>query len=354
MSRIDIHDLTKRWGDVTAVDQVSFTVPEGSLTVLLGPSGCGKSTILRLIAGLETTTSGSIAIGGQEVTHMDPAARGVSMVFQSYALFPHLSVRENILFGLKVRGIVKEDRRERLEKAARMVGLSDLLNRKPAQLSGGQRQRVALARSIVSRRPVCLMDEPLSNLDAKLRAEMRDEIRSLQQKLGLTMVYVTHDQVEAMTMADQVVLLQLGRVEQVGRPHELYERPRTVFAAQFLGSPPMNLLKIDSTGDRNALAAASGGSLPKACPPEGFIGVRPEDVRVGEQGLPVRIAAVDYLGAETVVRMAHDGQPLFARIDGRRDYTAGEQLHISWPETAVHCFGCDGIAADGADKKVSS
>ena len=353
MSRIDIHQLTKTWAEAPAVDQVSFTVPEGSLTVLLGPSGCGKSTILRLIAGLETTTTGSIDIGGKDVTHMDPALRGVSMVFQSYALFPHLTVRENILFGLKVRGIARDDRRHRLEKAARMVGLSDLLNRKPSQLSGGQRQRVALARSIVSRRPVCLMDEPLSNLDAKLRAEMRDEIRSLQQKLGLTMVYVTHDQVEAMTMADQVVLLQQGRVEQIGRPHELYEKPRTVFAAQFLGSPPMNLLKIDLVQDRSALAAACGGCLPQACPPEGFIGVRPEDVRVGPQGLPVRIAAVDYLGAETVVRMAHYGQPLFARIDGRRAYASGEELCINWPETAVHCFGSDGICVDGAKQAPS-
>ena len=350
MSRIDIHKLTKRWGDVPAVDAVSFTVPEGSLTVLLGPSGCGKSTILRLIAGLETTTSGAIAIGGKEVTHRDPATRGVSMVFQSYALFPHLTVRENILFGLKVRSIAKDDRRARLAKAARMVGLADLLHRKPSQLSGGQRQRVALARSIVSRRPVCLMDEPLSNLDAKLRAEMRDEIRSLQQKLKLTMVYVTHDQVEAMTMADQVVLLQQGRVEQIGPPHALYEKPRTVFAAQFLGSPPMNLLKTDLTPERNALAAACGGNLPPGCPPQGFIGVRPEDVRVGPEGLAVRVAAVDYLGAETIVRMTYDGQPFFARIDGRRDYALGDELHISWPEKAVHCFGPDGLSVDGARK----
>jgi len=174
MSSIYIHELVKQWGDVSAVDKVSFTVPKGSLTVLLGPSGCGKSTILRLIAGLEAITAGVISIGGKDVTYLDPAQRGVSMVFQSYALFPHLTVRENILFGLKVRGTAKEDRRARLAEAAKMVGLTDLLSRKPAQLSGGQRQRVALARSIVSRRPVCLMDEPLSNLDAKLRAEMRD------------------------------------------------------------------------------------------------------------------------------------------------------------------------------------
>jgi len=347
MSSIDIRGLAKQWDAVVAVDNVSLTVPEGSLTVLLGPSGCGKSTILRLIAGLEKITSGSIFINGKEVTHMDPASRGVSMVFQSYALFPHLNVRENILFGLKVRGIPPAERDDRLREAARMVGLADLLNRKPAQLSGGQRQRVALARSIVSRRRVCLMDEPLSNLDAKLRAEMREEIRTLQQTLGLTMIYVTHDQVEAMTMADQVVLLNQGRVEQTAPPHELYERPRTTFAAQFLGSPPMNLLNVTLIEERSALATACGGS-PAMGLSEGFIGVRPENVQVGLTGLPVTIASVDYLGAETVLRMTHNGQALFARIDGRRDYRPGEAVHISWSEKAIHRFGADEIRIDDA------
>ncbi len=353
MSRIDIREMVKQWGAVVAVDHVSFTVPKGSLTVLLGPSGCGKSTILRLIAGLENVTSGSIAIGENEVTHMDPAKRGVSMVFQSYALFPHLNVRENILFGLKVRGIVQSKRRARLEEAAHMVGLEDLLNRKPAQLSGGQRQRVALARSIVSRRRVCLMDEPLSNLDAKLRAEMRDEIRSLQQKLGLTMVYVTHDQVEAMTMADQVVLLRKGRVEQIGRPHELYERPQTTFAAQFMGSPPMNLLKLDMIKARSELAVACGGMLPVEKLSDGYIGVRPEHVQVGQRGLSVRVSATDYLGAETVLRMAHGEQTLFGKIDGHRDYNPGEQLHVSWSEEAVHCFDADGIRIEDPTRAAS-
>ncbi|WP_319523767.1 ABC transporter ATP-binding protein [uncultured Desulfosarcina sp.] len=346
MSSIDIRELVKQWGAVTAVDKVSLTVPEGSLTVLLGPSGCGKSTILRLIAGLEKITSGSIFIGGKEVTRMDPAARGVSMVFQSYALFPHLNVRENILFGLKVRGISPTERNARLDKAARMVGLADLLDRKPAQLSGGQRQRVALARSIVSRRRVCLMDEPLSNLDAKLRAEMRDEIRTLQQKLGLTMIYVTHDQVEAMTMADQVVLLKQGRVEQTGPPHELYERPRTTFAAQFLGSPPMNLLNVALIEERGALAEACDGAPAADGLDEGFIGVRPEDVQVGPSGLPVSISSVDYLGAETVLRMTHNGQTLFARIDGRRGYRPEEAIHIRWSAEAIHRFGVDEVRID--------
>lgn len=241
MSEIRIENVVKRWPGVCAVDQVSFTVEQGTLTALLGPSGCGKSTLLRMIAGLEDVTSGKIFIDEQEVTTVEAAKRGVSMVFQSYALFPHLSVRENILFGLKVRKVQKEERRRRLAEAADLVGLTGLLERKPVQLSGGQRQRVALARTIVSRQPVCLMDEPLSNLDAKLRAEMRTEIRELQQKLGLTVLYVTHDQVEAMTMADQVVLLNRGRVEQTGAPRILYQKPQTVFAAKFIGNPPMNI-----------------------------------------------------------------------------------------------------------------
>jgi sn-glycerol 3-phosphate transport system ATP-binding protein len=224
-----------------------------------------------------------------------------------------------------------------------MVGLTDLLNRKPAQLSGGQRQRVALARSIVSRRRVCLMDEPLSNLDAKLRAEMREEIRMLQQKLKLTMIYVTHDQVEAMTMADQVVLIKQGRVEQTGPPHELYERPRSTFAAQFLGSPPMNLLNVALIEDRSALATACGGSLTADCLSEGFIGVRPENVQLGRTGLPTKISSVDYLGAETVLRMTHNRQNLCARIDGRRRYRPGETIHIHWSKEAIHRFGVDGI-----------
>jgi sn-glycerol 3-phosphate transport system ATP-binding protein len=349
MSRIDIHAMTKQWGPVTAIDRVSFTVEEGRLTVLLGPSGCGKSTILRLIAGLETATSGCIAIGGKAVTHVDPAKRGVSMVFQSYALFPHLNVRENILFGLKVRGVSRGERRARLNDAARMVGLGELLNRKPVQLSGGQRQRVALARTIVSRRRVCLMDEPLSNLDAKLRAEMRDEIRTLQEKLGLTMVYVTHDQVEAMTMADQIVLLKNGCVEQAGRPHVLYERPQTTFVARFIGSPPMNLLKIDSVASKTALDDACDGSVPAdRLLLGGFFGIRPEHVQVAPRGLPVKVLAVEYLGAESVLRMAYGPQTLFARAKGRRHFRSGEHLNVRWPAAAIHHFGADGKRIDHA------
>ncbi|MGI9464761.1 MAG: ABC transporter ATP-binding protein, partial [Aestuariivirgaceae bacterium] len=300
MTGIGIRNLVKQWDDIRAVDDVSFGVPQGQLTVLLGPSGCGKSTILRMIAGLEEATAGHVLSGGNDVTREDPSRRGVSMVFQSYALFPHLNVRENILFGLKVRRVPAGEQMKRLTEAARMVGLENLLDRKPANLSGGQRQRVALSRTIVANQPVCLMDEPLSNLDAKLRAEMRDEICALQRKLGLTMVYVTHDQTEAMSMADQVVLLKDGKVEQTGSPADLYETPSTTFAASFLGMPPMNVLPIDRIEGAAALCKKAGSSNPGW-----LLGVRPEDIKIAKTGIPVEVSASDYMGAETVLRLKH-------------------------------------------------
>ena len=350
MSRIDTHNLVKEWGDVRAVDDVSFQVADGSLTVLLGPSGCGKSTILRMIAGLEEVTSGTIAIGGKDVTHVDAAKRGVSMVFQSYALFPHLNVKENILFGLKVRGVPAIEQQKRLGAVASMVGLEELLFRKPANLSGGQRQRVALARSIVSQQPVCLMDEPLSNLDAKLRNEMRDEIRALQQKLNLTMIYVTHDQTEAMTMADQVVLLQNGRIEQTGPPYDLYEKPVTTFAAHFIGSPPMNLLQLNLIKDLKGLIDA-GGEMPLPDEIQGWcIGVRPEEIKLSPQGLPAVVEAVDFLGAETIIRLFHGEQTLFARVNGRSKIMPGDQTNLSWSSSVIHLFNEKGIRQDGLKK----
>jgi len=346
MSSIETHNLVKEWGNVRAVDGVSFHVAKGSLTVLLGPSGCGKSTILRMIAGLEEVTSGKITIGGQDVTYKDAAKRGVSMVFQSYALFPHLNVRENILFGLKVRGVSSAERQKRLHEVATMVGLEKLLLRKPSHLSGGQRQRVALARSIVSHQPVCLMDEPLSNLDAKLRNEMRDEIRTLQQKLGLTMIYVTHDQTEAMTMADQVVLIQNGCVEQIGPPYDLYENPVTIFAAHFIGSPPMNLIQLDLIKDRKALSFA-GGQMPAPDAIQGWcIGIRPEEIKLNQQGLPAIVDAVDFLGAETIIRLFHGEQTLFARVNGRSKIKPGDQANLSWSPRVVHLFNEKGIRQD--------
>jgi sn-glycerol 3-phosphate transport system ATP-binding protein len=252
-SEVALRQITRRFDSSTALDNVTVDLPGGQFSVLLGPSGCGKSTLLRLIAGLDTPTSGQVHLGGADITSAPPSQRNLSMVFQSYALFPHLNVAENILFGLSVRRVPKAEQRERLSRVADMMGLSPLLQRRPAQLSGGQQQRVALARAVIADKPVCLMDEPLSNLDAKLRAEMRVEIRALQQRLGLTMVYVTHDQVEAMTMADRIVVLDKGRIQQVATPRALYERPANTFVARFIGTPPMNLDPVTALDDLVAL-----------------------------------------------------------------------------------------------------
>ena len=282
MSAIAVDNVSKHWttaqGQVRAVDGISFALEAGTLNVLLGPSGCGKSTTLRLIAGLEAADGGRITIGDRDVTKLPPARRNIAMVFQSYALFPHLSVAENILFGLRVRRTTADECASRLARVAELLGLTALLARKPSQLSGGQQQRVALGRAIINEAPVCLMDEPLSNLDAQLRAEMRQEIRALQRKLGITMVYVTHDQVEAMSMADRVILLNGGRIEQNGTPVELYETPANVFVARFIGTPPMNLLRMER-GPGGAVIAGTEG--PTVLPSEyagGMLGVRPEHI----------------------------------------------------------------------------
>ena len=319
MSQISVQNVSKAWGATRAVDDVSFEAAAASLLVLLGPSGCGKSTTLRLIAGLEQVTGGRILIGGIDVTGLPPAQRRIAMVFQSYALFPHLSVAENILFGLRVRKVPAAERARRLTRVAALLGLDGLLQRKPSQLSGGQQQRVALGRAIIAETPVCLMDEPLSNLDAQLRAEMRREIRALQQKLGITMVYVTHDQSEAMSMADQVILMRDGHVEQAAAPDEIYARPATTFAAKFIGTPPMNIL---SNSDR----------------PDLLFGIRPEDVILGDVGLPVRAQSAEFLGADTVVTCAYGNQTLTARVAGKAAFATGDAIHVGWRPEHLHFF----------------
>jgi len=317
MSAITLDHVSKNWGPMRAVDDVSLTAEEGSLLVLLGPSGCGKSTTLRLIAGLEQLDGGTVAIGGTDVTHLTPAQRKISMVFQSYALFPHLSVAENIVFGLRVRRVSRAERDQRLQRVAEIVGLEKLLERKPSQLSGGQRQRVALGRAIIAEARVCLMDEPLSNLDAKLRHEMRTEIRALQQRLGITMVYVTHDQTEAMTMADRVVLMRDGRVEQNGTPEQLYNRPATAFTARFIGTPPMNLIP---RGDR-------------------LIGIRPEHIRVVSQGgHAAHVKTVEHLGADSIILCEVEGQPVAVRQDGFSKALPGEDVRLAWDAAHEHQF----------------
>jgi sn-glycerol 3-phosphate transport system ATP-binding protein len=298
-------------------------VAAGSFCVLLGPSGCGKTTCLRIVAGLESATAGRVEIGGRDVTALPPAARGVAMVFQSYALFPHLSVAENIVFGLKARRVNRAERARRLEHAAALLGIGKLLDRRPGQLSGGQQQRVALGRAIVAQAPVCLMDEPLSNLDAQLRAEMRREILALQRRLGITMLYVTHDQTEAMGMADQVVLLRGGRIEQDAPPAELYARPATSFAASFIGTPPMNLLPLA------AIAPGQGGDL--------LAGIRPEALRLAPHGIPAMVTHSEYLGADTVLVCAVGGERLVARLPGLVALPAGHAVHLATDE-ALHLF----------------
>ncbi len=342
MSAIEVHNVTKKWDSVIAVKELSFAVADGSFLVLLGPSGCGKSTTLRMIAGLETADQGTIRIGGKDVTHEPPAKRGLSMVFQSYALFPHLSVEENILFGLNVRKVGRAEKRRRLDDVARMVGLTDLLARKPAQLSGGQRQRVALARAIISRNPICLMDEPLSNLDAKLRHEMRIEIRALQKRLGMTVVYVTHDQAEAMSMADQVVLMRDGDIDQIGAPDDLYNSPATVFAASFIGTPPMNLMKTRATAEGTAIVGAEEHILLADVGRTFVIGVRPEDITLAESGgVPATLAASDYLGADTILATRIADQEVLVRVPGHATAIPGEKVRLLWESEKMHVFDAE-------------
>jgi sn-glycerol 3-phosphate transport system ATP-binding protein len=338
MMQIELEKITKAWGEVKAVDNVSFTAAEGELLVVLGPSGCGKSTILRLIAGLETVTGGVIRIGGREVTDLPPADRNVSMVFQSYALFPHLNVAENIVFGLKVRKLEAAERRRRLERAVGLLGLQGLLHRKPAELSGGQRQRVALGRAIVSEAPVCLMDEPLSNLAAKLRHEMRREIRMLQQRLGITMVYVTHDQVEAMTMADKIALLEAGHVEQFAPPDELYACPATLFAAGFIGTPPMNLLPLKEPEAAGCARSHLAGAFPESPPDDLVLGVRPEKISLADSGLPAEVLSLEYLGADSLIACKVGTREWIVRQDGKIKATAGDRIHLAWPAAENHWF----------------
>lgn len=342
MSRVELHNVCRRFGAHTAVDGVNLVAEPGEFVALLGPSGCGKSTTLRLLAGLEPCDGGRIHIGGMDVTHAPPAQRGVAMVFQNYALFPHLSVADNIVFGLSVRRVPAAERQRRLARAAELLGLGPYLDRKPSQLSGGQRQRVALGRAIVAEAPVCLMDEPLSNLDAQLRQQMRAEIRELQQRLGITMLYVTHDQTEAMTMADKVVLMRAGKVEQQGSPQDLYGRPQTSFVAGFIGSPAMNLFPAALLQQGN---------------PDMLVGVRPEDmvIDIDTPKLRARVVAVEYLGAESLVICevsdataaghaadapgARGPQRLVLRTGALHNPPKrGEAIGLTWHADALHGF----------------
>lgn len=341
MSTIELEAVAKSWGDTTALRAMNLHIPAGSFCVLLGPSGCGKSTTLRIIAGLETATSGQVRIGGKDVTQLPPAERGIAMVFQNYALFPHLSVRENIGFGLSVRKVPKAEAEKRLSEAAELLGLSHLLDRKPGQLSGGQQQRVALGRALVAQAHVCLMDEPLSNLDAQLRQEMRAELRELQQRLGLTVVYVTHDQAEAMSMADQVVLLHQGKVEQCAAPREMYARPATIFAARFIGTPAMNLLQLQQ-------GCIAGSDIQTGMASAATMGLRPEAVQWGAvastEGMTVqaRVTGQEYLGADVVMRCQLGSEQITVRAPGNLIPENDSLVPLHWARQDMHFFDANG------------
>jgi sn-glycerol 3-phosphate transport system ATP-binding protein len=333
MSSIQLVNVSKRWGTTSALESISLTIEPGTFCVLLGPSGCGKSTTLRIVAGLETASSGQVLIDGRDVTNLPPAQRGIAMVFQNYALFPHLSVADNIAFGLSVRKVAAAESAKRLAETAELLGLTALLERKPSQLSGGQQQRVALARALVAQAKVCLMDEPLSNLDAQLRQEMRTELRQLQQRLGLTVVYVTHDQAEAMSMADQVVLLHRGRVEQAATPRALYAQPATTFAASFIGTPAMNLLRLD--GENIAGSRVPAGRAAH------WLGLRPEQVTLGGH-VPAAVQSIEYLGADLILRCRVGSETLTVRTGGQAQLAAGSEVLLDWDPAALHHFDSQG------------
>ncbi|MGM1028296.1 MAG: ABC transporter ATP-binding protein [Actinomycetota bacterium] len=331
-----------------AVDAIDLEIADGEFLVLVGPSGCGKSTTLRMLAGLEEVNDGKIMIGDRDVTDMPPKDRDIAMVFQNYALYPHMTVAENMGFALKIAGIAKDERAKRVEEAAKLLDLEPYLGRKPKALSGGQRQRVAMGRAIVRQPQVFLMDEPLSNLDAKLRVQTRTQIASLQRRLGVTTVYVTHDQTEALTMGDRIAVLKDGILQQVGTPRDLYASPANVFVAGFIGSPAMNLMELTTNergvqfGDhltpipREQLASAKGGLV---------VGVRPEDVSVSEQpsdGLPVLVDLVEELGADGYLygHAEVEGKrvDIVARVDGRTHASLGDTVYITPDPEHLHLF----------------
>jgi len=328
-----------------AVDQLDLDISDGEFLVLVGPSGCGKSTSLRMLAGLEDVNAGRILIGDRDVTQVPPKDRDIAMVFQSYALYPHMTVADNMGFALKIAGVSKDEIKQRVAEAAKILNLEDYLERKPKALSGGQRQRVAMGRAIVRKPQVFLMDEPLSNLDAKLRVSTRTQIASLQRRLGVTTVYVTHDQTEAMTMGDRVCVLKDGLLQQVGTPRDLYDHPDNVFVAGFMGSPAMNLLDLAVVDggvqlgdmvlpvDRSVLTNSSGSKV--------TVGMRPEDLTVSEHGLGVEVDVVEELGADAYIygrTVGGDRHDIIARTDGRRVPNKGEMIHFAPKPDHVHLF----------------
>ena len=336
MGAITLEAVEKWYGDLQVIKGIDLEINEGEFVVFVGPSGCGKSTLLRMIGGLEEISRGRLLIDGEDKTADPPSKRGLTMVFQSYALYPHMSVRDNMGFSLKTAGRPKAEINEKVEEAAKVLKLEPYLDRRPKALSGGQRQRVAIGRSIVRDPTAFLFDEPLSNLDAALRVETRYEIAKLHQSLNRTMIYVTHDPVEAMTLADRIVVLEFGKIAQVGTPRELYEKPANLFVAEFIGSPKMNILDVT-----DALRIPDGRGATK-------VGVRPEHIQiapVGEGFLDGTIDVLEYLGADTFLIVdAGDAGQVTVRTDGNTPLKEGERIGLMAPETQFHFFGADGLA----------
>ena len=345
MAEVTVRNVKKRYGSVQVMHGVSVDIEDGQFVVLVGPSGCGKSTLLRMIAGLEPISEGQVSIGGRVVNDVMPKDRDIAMVFQSYALYPHKTVAENMGFALKIKGRPKAEINEKVGRAAAILDLGHLLDRYPKQLSGGQRQRVAMGRAIVRDPAVFLFDEPLSNLDAKLRVAMRVEIKELHQRLKTTIVYVTHDQIEAMTMADKIVVMKDGRVEQIGAPLELYDRPNNVFVAGFIGSPAMNFIKgkLGTVEGRPVFRADGGAVLPlgdvRADDGRPVVyGVRPEHIDIGEGGLPARVAVLEPTGSETQIFARIGEDAIDAVVKDRIDARPGEEIRLRIDTRRVHLF----------------
>ncbi|QIA23969.1 sn-glycerol-3-phosphate ABC transporter ATP-binding protein UgpC [Mesorhizobium sp. AA22] len=347
MAQVAISNVAKAFGTVKVLHDVSVDIADGQFVVLVGPSGCGKSTLLRMVAGLETVSGGRIAIGDRVVNHLPPAKRDIAMVFQNYALYPHKTVEQNMAFALKLRKTDPAVVAERVKRAADILDLNPYLKRYPRQLSGGQRQRVAMGRAIVRNPQVFLFDEPLSNLDAKLRVQMRTEIKELHQRLKTTTIYVTHDQIEAMTMADKIVVMRDGRIEQVGAPLELFDRPANLFVAGFIGSPSMNLLKgVVRKGDKPVVEIA-GTPFPNAANSaveDGrnvVYGVRPEHLEIHPDGVPAKISVVEPTGSETLVFLRFGEGEMVALFRERHDFKPGDTLHLKPRLDQVHLFDAE-------------
>jgi multiple sugar transport system ATP-binding protein len=342
MAQVTIDSVKKRFGEVEVLHGVSIDIPDGSFTVLVGPSGCGKSTLLRMVAGLENITEGEMRIGDRVVNQMPPKQRNIAMVFQNYALYPHMSVRDNMAFSLSLAKMSKPEIDERVRRAAGILGLDALLDRFPRQLSGGQRQRVAMGRAIVRQPAVFLFDEPLSNLDAKLRVQMRTEIKELHQRLKTTSIYVTHDQIEAMTMADQIVVMHDGVVEQAGSPLELYDRPANRFVAGFIGSPAMNFIAGTQQGD--ALLTPSGARLPISAPQAAndgraaVYGIRPEHLDLADDGFEAEVIVIEPTGSETQLFARLGQQEIVAVFRERHAFEPGQKIRLKPRAPVAHLF----------------